>query len=130
MKICPKCRFLDMEEFGPHDECPKCGIIYAKAEETVRNEKFWNIREKITANEYFRKKAEVEKERLKKEKKKNKTKRKWPFEKIPLDELRPGWTWNEIKNGPKPRKWNFWLWVAMILAASMITALNIHRIFN
>lgn len=49
------------------------------------------------------------------------------FEKIPIENLRPSWTWEEIKNGPKKRSWNFWLWVVLIIAAMLVTAINIQR---
>lgn len=133
MKICPKCRFLDMEEFGPHEECPKCGVIYSQADRTVLNEKFWRAQENKAKSKNFttRKtwkslfsKKDFSKETIDPQKEK----KWWKFEKIPLSELRPSWTWEEIKNGPKPRKWNFWLWVALVVAAAAITATSLIRI--
>lgn len=39
MKICPKCRYLDLEGNGPSYECPMCGVIYSRVIDKINEEK-------------------------------------------------------------------------------------------
>ena len=74
MKICPKCRYLDHEKDGPHYECPKCGVIYSKAQEVINEEKRRRNEQRYEAQ----KKATAKHTQV--------------------------WTWDSIKSGPKSQQ--------------------------